>query len=1174
LIFRPLLAALAIVASAAATTTAMAGSAATPPASAGSMGSGIVLPHALQGAPLASSLDAIGPHPQVRPRVWHDDLPTDPFAVAPTTGGVPTELPSSGDAQVLAATDATIFKTTQVVGAPRNFMADVLEPGIATNGSTVLVTFNWYAALSTDFGATFRYISPFSNFPDSGSSFCCDQHVIYEPTRNLFIWVLQYGATDPGFERLAVATPTNAGLNKWTLYDFRASALPGISATWMVDYPQISASANFLYLSMAVGPLGSPGPSNTGIIRIPLDQLAQGIPAVTTSTFVSQFGNALTPVQRATTTMYFGQNLSSTQLNLYAWPESGSVATTAIPRSQTNNVRGSSCLTPDGKNVCGRIDSRVGSAWLGGGVIGFAWTAGADGTHPFPFIQAIRINEAARFIVDEPSIFSTAVAYLYPAISLNARGDLGVIVTAVSTVRYPSIVAFMRDDVSGPTQWTPLPIKNGNGSPRGNEWGDFQTTIPASTTGNSWIGMSWTIQATGVEPLFVSFGRERDAPTAGPSASPSVSPSPSAPITPTPSPSQTPPLPGANTPTTVYLPNVTKMLGGADGWQTPFIVQNVGTVSTDLTMSFYAFADGTLVKTRTVAGLRPGTSVFHDPNSDTDLAPGGQFSVVIKSSSAAIVAVVNEHQNVTSPTRQEALSYDGLSGGSTAVFLPYITKNTGGWLTTVIIQNLGTATGTVNVKLVPSSGASVALTRTIDAGRSQFIDPTVEPTIAAGIEYGATLTSTQPIAVVVNSHNDAATVVAPRGFSYNAVTATSLEDTWLPYVARNSDGIGRSSRVFVLNAGAATATPKLLFRRHGDNQTAAVQASGTAIAPGAVWVFDASAGSTLTDGDWSADISGGKFAVVGAALSPATAMGVSASSAFAEKLFLPNITRTLGGANGWTTPLVIESTGAPYFTVKWYRFADGTLVSTQRFADLLPIEAIRIDPRSNAALTDDTQYAVVVESASGGVAASVLELNLGGGDAAMGYDGFGAPPSSPYGTNGCDPQTAPSGIAFHCVFYGLPVGVQPTVTLNIPGRSPTTVTNTEAVAADGSWTLIQSATAEGTWSVSVAAGAVTKTVQFLVTPATFSVTLVSSSYGSVSVRTSVAGVVCQPLIMLPTGSATTGFFLAQKTSDATGTLSWTYTTPVSGAVQGQGTNLVRCYVGNEEHDARGTFQAF
>ncbi|HEV8230259.1 MAG TPA: hypothetical protein VGQ86_09890, partial [Candidatus Limnocylindria bacterium] len=57
--------------------------------------------------------------------------------------------------------------------------------------------------------------------------------------------------------------------------------------------------------------------------------------------------------------------------------------------------------------------------------------------------------------------------------------------------------------------------------------------------------------------------------------------------------------------TTAYLPNITKTLGGANGWVTPFIVQNVGTVATTLEVSFYRFSDGTLVTCRKVTGLLP-----------------------------------------------------------------------------------------------------------------------------------------------------------------------------------------------------------------------------------------------------------------------------------------------------------------------------------------------------------------------------------------------------------------------------------------------------------------------------------------------------------------------------------------------------------------------------------------
>src|SRR5213083_163572 len=97
--------------------------------------------------------------------------------------------------------------------------------------------------------------------------------------------------------------------------------------------------------------------------------------------------------------------------------------------------------------------------------------------------------------------------------------------------------------------------------------------------------------------------------------------------------------------TTIYLPNIVKMLGGADGWNTPIIVQNVGTARADLTFEFYRFSDGALSRTRTVTGLAPGTSVFDSPNHDEELSPNGQYSVVVKSYGSPVLAVVNEHQN-------------------------------------------------------------------------------------------------------------------------------------------------------------------------------------------------------------------------------------------------------------------------------------------------------------------------------------------------------------------------------------------------------------------------------------------------------------------------------------------------------------------------------------------------
>ncbi|HET8568116.1 MAG TPA: hypothetical protein VFM93_03905 [Candidatus Limnocylindria bacterium] len=623
--------------------------------------------------------------------------------------------------------------------------------------------------------------------------------------------------------------------------------------------------------------------------------------------------------------------------------------------------------------------------------------------------------------------------------------------------------------------------------------------------------------------------------------------------------------PGATT--TVYLPNITKMLGGPDGWQTPFIVQNVGTASTDLEIEFYAFADGSLVKTRSVAGLRPGTSVFHDPNSDTGLAPGGQFSVVIRSYGSAVVAVVNEHQNTRDPVRQEALSYGGLASGSRKVYAPYAAKNASGWLTTFVIQNLGTIGTTVSAEFAGGGPGSVTLTRTIGPGRSQFIDPTVENQLLVGAEYAVTFTADQPIGVVVNAHNDAAGVPQPRGFSYNGQPASSEEETYLPYVARRSDGALRTSRVHIQNAGSTSATPRLIVRRYG-SLSAAVQITGPAVAPGRVWVWDPTTAAQLTDGDHALVIVDGKFAAVAAALSAATAMGTTGSTAFARRLYLPNVTRTLGGASGWTTPIIVQSTGAPFVTVKWYRFSDGALVHSQMYGDLLPGAATRIDPRDVLQLTDDTQYAVVVEPAAGGAAAVVTEVNFLGGDSGMAYDGAEPASRIVYGTSGCDPLVSPGGTHVHCRFYGLPPGVAPTTQITGPGDASGGVSD-EVTAPDGSWQLRIIRTIPGAWTVQVSAGGITRQAQFTVTAPLFTTAVTESTFGRIVVRTA-PGAICRPFVVFPQGSLVSGFYLPQRAADGAGNLTFTYTTP-AGTANGTGTHGVPCYLADQQRSANASF---
>ncbi|TMC71565.1 MAG: hypothetical protein E6J13_07430, partial [Chloroflexi bacterium] len=527
--------------------------------------------------------------------------------------------------------------------------------------------------------------------------------------------------------------------------------------------------------------------------------------------------------------------------------------------------------------------------------------------------------------------------------------------------------------------------------------------------------------------------------------------------------------------TTIYLPNIVKMLGGADGWNTPIIVQNVGTARADVTFEFYRFSDGALSRTRTVTGLAPGTSVFDSPNHDEELSPNGQYSVVVKSYGSPVLEVVNEHQNEANPQRQEALSYDGLTTGSTKVFLPRV-ANANGWYCTVIAQNLGSGVAALTANFRSTDGLKTAqITRAIPALGSKFIDPRFEPALAAGTDYSVVMTSTQPIGVVVNCHNDDTSILQPRAYSYNGVLASNEITTFGAYAAKNVGG--RSSRIFVQNSGTALAHPTMKLYQLGSWDFDTVQSPPAGLQPGAVWTYDL-ASSGLFDGEKTLAVVGGQFSLLVETIGPSSAMAYTGGTEWATRIYLPNVTKTLGGPSGWTTPFIVQSQGAFVASIRWYRMSDGVQVFSQTLALGLALQGTgyKIDPGFWAQLANNTQYAVVIESSTGGVGAVVLELNNRGGDSAMAYEAMTAAPPTAFGVSNCTPSASGAGASVRCRMYGFPPGTSSvTYTVQRSGGTSSQETLTdEPIAADGSWGLTTSSASAGVNTVTVTAGGVTR----------------------------------------------------------------------------------------------------
>ncbi|MDQ2951345.1 MAG: hypothetical protein M3R54_03690, partial [Chloroflexota bacterium] len=116
-----------------------------------------------------------------------------------------------------------------------------------------------------------------------------------------------------------------------------------------------------------------------------------------------------------------------------------------------------------------------------------------------------------------------------------------------------------------------------------------------------------------------------------------------------------------------------------------------------------------------------------------------------------------------------------------------------------------------------------------------------------------------------------------------------------------------------------------------------------------------------------------------------------------KTVYLPNITRTFGGPNGWYTPFIVQNTDTTLNTdleVSFYKFSDGSCVSRINVSALKPGTAYDNNPNDNGknpSLPNDAQYSVVVKSFGANIVGVVNQVQ-GGGDRAeaMSYDGFTA----------------------------------------------------------------------------------------------------------------------------------------------------------------------------------------
>lgn len=411
----------------------------------------------------------------------------------------------------MAASDLVLFSNVGLTDPQTGGRTSTVgETSHCNSGDRILLTGNWYAAESSDHGQSWSMVDPFTFFPAADGGFCCDQTVLYDPSRDLEIWLLQYSVRDAtNTLRLAVRRGAATDPNDWIYWDFRPAE---VDPTWQndwFDYNHAALSNDFLYVVTNVFDADDVF-QRCAVLRLSLDDLAAGDGPAYDLFASPEFSLRATLGARGT--MYLAAHVALDRLRLFVWPEDDAQVAeldVSITRWNPSPYRAAG---PDGRNWLGRCDERITGAWTGAGIIGFLWTAGPDDERPLPFVRAVRIDEETLRVLDEPDIWSEEWAYAYPDACANDRGHVGISLFRGGGPLHPGHVVGVLDDMS--PSWELQATVDGTDGPADGKWGDYIASRRHAPDGLTWIASGFSLQGGGdrdsIEPRVVCFGRRRD----------------------------------------------------------------------------------------------------------------------------------------------------------------------------------------------------------------------------------------------------------------------------------------------------------------------------------------------------------------------------------------------------------------------------------------------------------------------------------------------------------------------------------------------------------------------------------------------------------------------------------------------------------------------------------------
>ena len=394
-------------------------------------------------------------------------------------------------------------------GATDNATSTVGEPTVAAAGNNIFVTGNWYASRTTDGGASWTYVNPFSTLPSAAGGFCCDQVVIHDDRRGLWIWILQYSRKDGAnvFRLAAVHDADFTRPGAWYWWDIAPTTLNASWTNLWFDYPDAALTPENLLITFNVfNNVGTGQWQRAVVMRFPLNTIDQR-GTLGFSSWSTTSNGSLRLTQGAGNTMYFASHNSTQQLRLFSWVD-GQNAVNWWDINVAASSNAISSTAPNRVDWLARTDRRITGACLGDGTITLMWTSGSSATRPHAYCRVAQINEVSKQVTDQPDIWSNARSWAYPSVSANGAGVLGFTAFYGGEDRNPGHIVGVRE-TNG--TWSSAYSKLGSNSPNEPKWGDYLVCRRYSSSAQTWIASGYTLEGGGTRtdilPRVVRFAR-------------------------------------------------------------------------------------------------------------------------------------------------------------------------------------------------------------------------------------------------------------------------------------------------------------------------------------------------------------------------------------------------------------------------------------------------------------------------------------------------------------------------------------------------------------------------------------------------------------------------------------------------------------------------------------------